>query len=133
MPGIAWKRWSWVESGAIPLVAAAMRAAWVAPLAYLVLNNLFVYPQGIRYPAWLAAAVLLVASAVERALQDKRGGRLLAAACGLLVVAGTVFLLLGMDTSRPVPWLRGLLGSLCLLYTSPSPRDGLLSRMPSSA
>ena len=26
-----------------------------------------------------------------------------------------------------------LLGILCLLYTSPSPRDGLLSRMPSSA
>ena len=25
------------------------------------------------------------------------------------------------------------LGSFCLLYTSPSPRDGLLSRMPSSA
>ena len=24
-------------------------------------------------------------------------------------------------------------GALCLLYTSPSPRDGLLSRMPSSA
>ena len=24
-------------------------------------------------------------------------------------------------------------GSCCLLYTSPSPRDGLLSRMPSSA
>ena len=23
--------------------------------------------------------------------------------------------------------------SVCLLYTSPSPRDGLLSRMPSSA
>ena len=28
-----------------------------------------------------------------------------------------------------VPWLI----FLCLLYTSPSPRDGLLSRMPSSA
>ena len=28
---------------------------------------------------------------------------------------------------------RQLLGILCLLYTSPSPRDGLLSRMPSSA
>ena len=27
---------------------------------------------------------------------------------------------------------RGLL-KICLLYTSPSPRDGLLSRMPSSA
>ena len=24
-------------------------------------------------------------------------------------------------------------GLICLLYTSPSPRDGLLSRMPSSA
>ena len=27
----------------------------------------------------------------------------------------------------------GLGGIICLLYTSPSPRDGLLSRMPSSA
>ena len=35
-------------------------------------------------------------------------------------------------------WLKKKLcgvkgGSDCLLYTSPSPRDGLLSRMPSSA
>ena len=29
-----------------------------------------------------------------------------------------------------VPWTRP---EICLLYTSPSPRDGLLSRMPSSA
>ena len=29
--------------------------------------------------------------------------------------------------------LYGLKTSGCLLYTSPSPRDGLLSRMPSSA
>ena len=28
--------------------------------------------------------------------------------------------------------LQSLMG-ICLLYTSPSPRDGLLSRMPSSA
>ena len=27
----------------------------------------------------------------------------------------------------------GVIKNLCLLYTSPSPRDGLLSRMPSSA
>ena len=27
----------------------------------------------------------------------------------------------------------GALANTCLLYTSPSPRDGLLSRMPSSA
>ena len=29
--------------------------------------------------------------------------------------------------------LKGTLTLTCLLYTSPSPRDGLLSRMPSSA
>ena len=34
------------------------------------------------------------------------------------------------DQERLVP---GAVDSICLLYTSPSPRDGLLSRMPSSA
>ena len=33
---------------------------------------------------------------------------------------------------RDVTTMIALLGD-CLLYTSPSPRDGLLSRMPSSA
>ena len=28
---------------------------------------------------------------------------------------------------------KNQMGYVCLLYTSPSPRDGLLSRMPSSA
>ena len=33
-----------------------------------------------------------------------------------------------------VTWgLAAALSGVCLLYTSPSPRDGLLSRMPSSA
>ena len=31
------------------------------------------------------------------------------------------------------PTTKDELVSFCLLYTSPSPRDGLLSRMPSSA
>ena len=30
-------------------------------------------------------------------------------------------------------FLKGSIKNTCLLYTSPSPRDGLLSRMPSSA
>ena len=36
---------------------------------------------------------------------------------------------------RSAPWLQGRIIDVygCLLYTSPSPRDGLLSRMPSSA
>ena len=29
--------------------------------------------------------------------------------------------------------IKDMHGWICLLYTSPSPRDGLLSRMPSSA
>ena len=29
--------------------------------------------------------------------------------------------------------IKNLINNGCLLYTSPSPRDGLLSRMPSSA
>ena len=43
------------------------------------------------------------------------------------------------DNNRNSGFLEGEIGSFfetnnsCLLYTSPSPRDGLLSRMPSSA
>ena len=36
------------------------------------------------------------------------------------------------DIKKDYEYTRGNLYS-CLLYTSPSPRDGLLSRMPSSA
>ena len=44
-------------------------------------------------------------------------------------VIGTAFsVLMRMELMHPGD---GILG--CLLYTSPSPRDGLLSRMPSSA
>ena len=35
--------------------------------------------------------------------------------------------------SKQIRLLEDELGVDCLLYTSPSPRDGLLSRMPSSA
>ena len=39
----------------------------------------------------------------------------------------------GLRISLLVGIMSGVLAMLCLLYTSPSPRDGLLSRMPSSA
>ena len=32
-----------------------------------------------------------------------------------------------------IPLISAAMDTVCLLYTSPSPRDGLLSRMPSSA
>ena len=47
--------------------------------------------------------------------RERKWSRVFAAIAGPLFLAGVV------------------LGYVCLLYTSPSPRDGLLSRMPSSA
>ena len=38
-----------------------------------------------------------------------------------------------VNTWKGIEGLEERLGRSCLLYTSPSPRDGLLSRMPSSA
>ena len=43
-------------------------------------------------------------------------------------ISGPIIPLQANLTDRPQ-----ILSILCLLYTSPSPRDGLLSRMPSSA
>ena len=37
------------------------------------------------------------------------------------------------QSSSPAPQATAAQAGNCLLYTSPSPRDGLLSRMPSSA
>ena len=42
-------------------------------------------------------------------------------------------LLLKKKEGRLTGWIGYTLSKTCLLYTSPSPRDGLLSRMPSSA
>ena len=63
-----------------------------------------------------------------------------------LIMAATRNLVVEANALRAGQWQQGLggdlhgktlailgLGSICLLYTSPSPRDGLLSRMPSSA
>ena len=41
--------------------------------------------------------------------------------------------IISLDTGREVSRSGPAKGQHCLLYTSPSPRDGLLSRMPSSA
>ena len=38
-----------------------------------------------------------------------------------------------LDLDACGPMVLDALFKICLLYTSPSPRDGLLSRMPSSA
>ena len=43
-----------------------------------------------------------------------------------------IMIMLGLETPTDIQETI-LLNIRCLLYTSPSPRDGLLSRMPSSA
>ena len=57
------------------------------------------------------------------------------ASLGDLAVAGAAVNLKDVAGSRKrrETAARGVGGGACLLYTSPSPRDGLLSRMPSSA
>ena len=50
--------------------------------------------------------------------------------CGLVIPNGGRVLL---DDKEITKWLMFKRSRDCLLYTSPSPRDGLLSRMPSSA
>ena len=39
----------------------------------------------------------------------------------------------GIDGSLGLVWMAAMLVNICLLYTSPSPRDAHESRMPSSA
>ena len=56
----------------------------------------------------------------------------------ILIIAFLIYQLLGfVNRTRAGQLAKGALivmaVYLCLLYTSPSPRDGLLSRMPSSA
>ena len=47
----------------------------------------------------------------------------------LVILVLFIFLRISIENKKST----GLLLLICLLYTSPSPRDGLLSRMPSSA
>ena len=53
----------------------------------------------------------------------------------IIQVAASRALKSGTNPRKVIKLLESLKGKLniCLLYTSPSPRDGLLSRMPSSA
>ena len=62
-------------------------------------------------------------------LRDWRSGEL-----SILLLALVLAVSVVVGISGFVSRLQGaLLSESCLLYTSPSPRDGLLSRMPSSA
>ena len=57
----------------------------------------------------------------------------LGAQLGIIVTASLASIGAAAVPSAGIVMLVIVLGQACLLYTSPSPRDGLLSRMPSSA
>ena len=64
--------------------------------------------------------------------------RMLALLCNIAVVTGSVYLtwrskLLDLKRVLPLVFLSIPCAYICLLYTSPSPRDRTRSRMPSSA
>ena len=65
---------------------------------------------------------------------DKIKGQLagVAALLGVIAAIGGGFVKYGEIVTK-LDALESQEHSTCLLYTSPSPRDGLLSRMPSSA
>lgn len=106
MSGTALRRWPWLESGLIPLASASMRVAWLTPLLYFVLNNPFVAPRGVHYPAWLILAFLLGASALESALRDHPNGPSLAAAGGIAAILVALAVTLRLDVAHPGLWLR---------------------------
>ena len=71
----------------------------------------------------MVAAPIMCVGGVIMALREDLGLSWL-----MLVSVPALAVAIGLIVTRMMPQFR-----LCLLYTSPSPRDGLLSRMPSSA
>ena len=68
-------------------------------------------------------------------LAQGKFGRFDESAVRWLAAVGTSYGAIAVKSDSPYKTLDDLVQALknCLLYTSPSPRDGLLSRMPSSA
>ncbi|HHX43739.1 MAG TPA: DUF4129 domain-containing protein [Chloroflexi bacterium] len=101
------KRFRWLDSGLLPLASAVMRAAWLTPLIHLVFALPLVVAWSGRYPGGLVLGLLLAASALADALGTRPGGRVVAAAVGLLVVAAVTAHLFAWDAAAPGAWLRG--------------------------
>lgn len=112
MPGIAWKRWNWLRSGLIPLLSAAMRAAWLAPLLQLLLQSHYVHPAGAQFPAWLIMALILGGSAWSRFWRDRPHAALATVLSGLLLVVGVTSFAMGIDLRHPFRWWWDLIWSL---------------------
>ena len=86
------------------------------PVLFVMISNHFPSTYGHEYP-WLILALITIASAAAKHylnLKEKNQQSVWVIPIATLILISTVFI-------------------TCLLYTSPSPRDATLSRMPSSA
>ena len=70
---------------------------------------------------------------VHQRASDKRLDKALKANPSAVTLLTKVHTMREVQSLLPYGWKLVAQDTLCLLYTSPSPRDGLLSRMPSSA
>jgi hypothetical protein len=98
------RRVNWVEAGLVPLVAATMRTAWMAPLVAAVLGLPLIVPEGVAFPAWLVMALLLGASLLQRLSQRLPQPRAWVIVVGLVVLMGVPAALLGWPLARVLSW-----------------------------
>ena len=82
-------------------------------------------PGGVIRFAGAVAGILLVSFAITAILEH---GQAQPEELPTVTANGTA-----QNILAPLPMQGAADSTTCLLYTSPSPRDGLLSRMPSSA
>ena len=83
-----------------------------------------------RTPERIAAALSFLTSGYGQTVQDVVQGALFVDDCNEMVIVKDVEFYSQCE-HHMLPFFGRV--HVCLLYTSPSPRDGLLSRMPSSA
>ena len=74
-----------------------------------------------------------IGAGIGRVAQRFGGGGMKIIGLGAILLLTLLWLGTGVYTVGPRERAALQLFGACLLYTSPSPRDGLLSRMPSSA
>ena len=101
---------------------------WIGPLALGVILFLIPAPSGLSATAWhyFALFAAVIAGLITEPLPGAAIGFI-----GVTVAAG--LLLVGKTPAEATKWALSGFSNDCLLYTSPSPRDGATSRMPSSA
>ena len=127
----------WLSLSMTALFAASVFTlfTYVAPLLGEVTG---VSPRGVTWTLMLIGLGLTVGNIIGGKLADKG---LAATLVGVFISMAVVSTVLTWTSVALIPteitlflWATACFAAVpCLLYTSPSPRDGLLSRMPSSA